>query len=44
MHYAGLRPADLWALRLRIGVALSAMGPAPKKAIVDLRVPPRGGR
>jgi hypothetical protein len=44
MHYGRLRPGDLWALRTRVGRALSAMKPAPKAKIVDLRTPPREGR
>ncbi len=44
MHYGKLRPGDLWALRTRVGRALSELKPAPKAKLVDLRTPPREGR
>ncbi len=39
--YARLRPQDEWALRIRVGEALSAKHPAPKRQLVDLRTPRR---
>ena len=36
-----LRPQDLWALRLRIGEALSQAHPAPLDRLVEFRTPPR---
>jgi Domain of unknown function (DUF4091) len=39
--YASLRPQDEWALRMRLGEALSAKHPAPKRQLVDLRTPRR---
>jgi hypothetical protein len=44
MHYGRLRPGDLWALRVRMGAAVSAMKPAPKARLVDLRPPRRDVR
>jgi len=41
VRYAGLSPADLWALRVRLGRALSELHPAPKRKLVDFRTPPR---
>lgn len=41
VSYAGLRPADLWQLRLRLGQALSAARPAPRKQLVPLTTPRR---
>ena len=41
MHYGRLRPRDLWALRVRVGQSLSALKPAPRRKLVDLRTPPR---
>jgi len=41
IEYGKLRPEDLWALRLRIGKALSDAHPAPKRRLVELRTPPR---
>ena len=41
MHYGRLRPSDLWALRVRVGQALSATKPPPRRKLVDLRTPPR---
>ncbi len=39
--FGRLRPQDLWALRLRIGEALSDAAPAPQRRLVDLRPPRR---
>lgn len=41
IRYKSLRPQDAWALRVRIGQALSDAHPAPKRKLVDLRTPPR---
>ena len=41
VRYPGLRPEDLWALRVRVGRALSEAHPAPEKVLVDFRPPPR---
>jgi Domain of unknown function (DUF4091) len=41
IDYSGLRPQDLWALRVRIGEALSLAHPAPQSRLVDFRPPPR---
>jgi hypothetical protein len=41
MHYARLLPQELWALRVRVGEALSAAAPAPRRRLVDLRAPRR---
>jgi hypothetical protein len=44
IHYADLRPQDLWALRRMIGEALSAAHPAAKRRLVDFKVPIRAVR
>jgi hypothetical protein len=41
IQFAKLRPRDVWALRLRIGEALSKAHPQPKRKLVELRTPPR---
>jgi hypothetical protein len=41
IHFAQLKPQDVWALRVRIGEVLSDMAPAPKKRLIELRTPPR---
>jgi hypothetical protein len=41
IDYARLRPQDLWALRVRIGEALSQAHPAPARQLVDFRTPRR---
>ncbi len=41
IEYSGLRPQDLWALRMRLGEALSRAHPAPQSRLVDFRTPPR---
>jgi hypothetical protein len=41
IDYARLRPQDLWALRVRIGEALSQAHPAPARKLVDFRTPRR---
>jgi hypothetical protein len=44
IDYSGLRPQDLWALRVRIGEALSLAHPAASARLVDFRTPPRSVR
>jgi hypothetical protein len=41
LDYNRLRPQDVWALRMRIGQALSEAKPEPKRKLVELRTPPR---
>jgi hypothetical protein len=41
MDYSSLRPKELWALRTRIGAALSRAHPAAQSRLVDFRTPPR---
>jgi hypothetical protein len=41
VRYARLLPEDVWRLRVRVGSALSAAHPEPKRRLVDLRTPPR---
>jgi hypothetical protein len=41
IHFAQLKPQDVWALRVRIGEVLSDAAPAPKRRLIDLRTPPR---
>ena len=41
IDYSRLRPQDLWALRVRIGEALSQAHPRPLSRLVELRTPPR---
>lgn len=41
LTYRQLLPQDLWALRVRVGEALSAAKPEPKRKLIDLRTPPR---
>jgi hypothetical protein len=41
IDYSGLRPHQLWALRQRLGAALSEKHPAPRGRLVDFRTPPR---
>jgi hypothetical protein len=41
IDFAGLKPQDLWALRIRVGEALSKARPAAKRRLVDLRTPTR---
>ena len=41
VHFARLTPQELWALRVRVGRALSDARPAPTRRLVDLRTPPR---
>jgi len=41
INYSRLRPQDLWALRMRIGEALSLAHPATQSRLVDFRPPPR---
>ncbi len=41
IDYSGLRPQDLWALRMRIGEALSLAHPASQSRLIDFRTPPR---
>ncbi len=41
IDYSSLRPQDLWALRVRIGEALSLAHPPAQSRLVDFRTPPR---
>ncbi len=41
IQYGKLGPEDLWALRLRIGRALSDAHPAPRRRLVEMRTPLR---
>jgi hypothetical protein len=41
IRYARLRPQDVWRLRVRVGAALSAAHPEPRRKLVDFRTPPR---
>jgi hypothetical protein len=41
IHFARLRPEDVWALRVRLGRVLSDAHPEPRRQLVDLRTPPR---
>jgi hypothetical protein len=41
IDYSTLRPQDLWALRVRIGEALSLAHPARQSRLVDFRTPKR---
>jgi hypothetical protein len=42
ISYRDLRPQDLWALRVRVGQALSEAHPPARRQLVDLRPPGRG--
>jgi hypothetical protein len=41
IHFARLSPQALWALRTRVGLALSDAHPEPQRRLNDLRTPPR---
>jgi hypothetical protein len=41
VRFNRLRAADAWALRVRVGRALDAARPAPKRTLVELRTPSR---
>jgi hypothetical protein len=41
IHFAQLKPQDVWALRVRLGEFLSSTAPAPKRRLLELRTPPR---
>lgn len=41
VHFADLLPQDAWALRIRVGRALSDLHPEAKRKLVELRTPPR---
>ncbi|HTU20934.1 MAG TPA: GDSL-type esterase/lipase family protein [Gemmataceae bacterium] len=41
IHFAKLKPQDVWALRVRIGEALSDAAPAPQRRLIELRTPTR---
>ena len=41
IHFAQLKPQDVWALRVRLGEVLSAAAPAAKRRLIELRTPPR---
>jgi len=39
--FTRLKPQDVWALRVRVGEALSEAAPPAKRRLIDLRTPPR---
>jgi hypothetical protein len=41
IHFAQLKPQDVWALRVRVGQALSDAAPVPKRQLIDLHPPKR---
>jgi hypothetical protein len=41
IHFAKLKPQDVWALRVRVGQVLSDAAPTPKRRLIELRTPPR---
>jgi len=41
VHYADMRPQDVWALRIRVAQTISAAAPPPERRLVDFRTPPR---
>jgi hypothetical protein len=41
VRYGELRPKDVWALRIRLGGALSGLHPTPERQLVDFRTPAR---
>ncbi len=41
VHYASLRPQDVWALRVRVARVISEAAPRPVRRLVDLRTPRR---
>ena len=41
MEYAALLPETVWSLRVRVGRALSALHPPPKRKRIDFPCPPR---
>jgi hypothetical protein len=41
VHYPGLRPQDVWSLRVKIGTALSKAAPRPERRLLDWRTPRR---
>ena len=41
IHFAQLKPQDVWALRVRVGQVLSDAAPAPKRRLIELRTPVR---
>jgi hypothetical protein len=41
IHFARLKPQDVWALRVRLGEVLSTAAPAAKRRLIELRTPPR---
>jgi hypothetical protein len=41
IHFSHLKAQDLWALRMRVGQALSEARPGPKRRLIDLRTPRR---
>jgi len=41
VHYADMRPQDIWALRVRVAQTISAAAPPPERRLVDFRTPPR---
>ncbi len=41
IDFRQLKPQDVWALRVRVGQALSEAAPVPKRRLIDLRTPRR---
>ena len=41
VSFAQLRPQDVWALRVRVGVALSHAELPARRRLIELRTPPR---
>ena len=41
LRYKSLRPQDAWALRMRVGEAISGLHPVAKRRLVEMRPPPR---
>ena len=41
IRYADLKPRDVWAFRVRLGEALSALHPTPSRRLIEFRTPPR---
>jgi hypothetical protein len=43
MHYAELKPQDVWKLRVEVGEILNRLKPRPRSRLVDFRTPQRPG-
>jgi hypothetical protein len=41
IHFSQLKPQDLWALRVRVGRAISDAHPAPQRRLIEWKTPPR---